>query len=74
MIRSKKFVFLGEVIYSLCRFLVHHLELGQLAQLLGSVEDHLSALSGKDRLVRMLFAWREGERNLQGEECDQGAH
>lgn len=34
---------------------MHHLELGQLTQLLGSVEDHLSALSDKDTLVRVLL-------------------
>lgn len=67
MIRSNIFSVFGKVIHSLCPFLVHHLELRQLAQLLGSVEDHLSALSDKDRLVRVLLARCEGERSLQGE-------
>lgn len=34
--------------YVVAAFYFHHLEFGQLAQLLGSVEDHLGALSRRD--------------------------
>lgn len=50
---------------------MHHLELGQLAELLGRVEDHLSALFGKDTLVTMLLAWCDRKRNMQDEGCNQ---